>query len=696
MMKPSHVVALGLFLVSCGRPASGLSPGPATPAWAKRGSPAGGEPPAVQEVKIDDEEAAVRPRRSPRLRPPDVTDAAFSPDGRFALAAVGGNVSLYDLKSGRVVRTFAPGEGVTAVTFAPDGKRFLAGSPALPGQRSGTITLWDVATGKRLREFTPFRGVVYRLAFSPDGKYALSSGTTRGGVVELWDVSTGKVVRSFVGHTDAVYAVAFSPDGRWVLSGSEDQTARVWSVATGREVRQLVGHTGRVRAVAFSPTGRFALTGDEKLRLWEVASGKQVGAWGAVQLGVFAVHFLPGGDQALTAGEGFQHEIKVWDLARGKVVRSFNWGYGGIQGVAVSGDGARALLYQQGGLVLWDLRSGEEVCALYYGRGAAAAAKQVAFSPDGKRALALWGGVSDTEPALWDLAADRVIGRLKGHRGEVRAVAFSPDGKLCATGSLDGSVRLWDAATGRAVRALDDPGEDRPRFGHVFGVAFSPDGRRILGYGHGREGPPEEADRDGLRVWDVRSGKRVGPSEGYKGSMFFAAFLPDGKRVLAQDIDKVIGLFDVEGGKIMRAFRAEDASGLALALTPDGKQVLLSDWGKVWLWDLATGKGGRALAEDTGGIRRVALSPDGEKVLWQRRGDRWLNVTDVKTGELVGAIPPRRVCEWAWVVAFAPDGRLVRFEGTGRRLKLTLHKLDEVATVPGGASPRPLGEQKGR
>jgi WD40 repeat protein len=214
MMKPSHVVALGLFLVSCGRPASGLSPGPATPARAEPEPKAGDEPPKAEEYNLEEEDdEAWRP--PPRwIPPPPVIGPAFSPDSRCALSAAGGMATVWDLSNGRAIRTFGGGAYLTAVAFSPDGKRFLAGSPATPRGEPGRISLWDVTTGKRLRVFTPFRGGVHALAFSPDGRHALSCGTAGPHSLELWDVSTGKVVRSFVGHTDAVLQTAFSPDGR--------------------------------------------------------------------------------------------------------------------------------------------------------------------------------------------------------------------------------------------------------------------------------------------------------------------------------------------------------------------------------------------------------------------------------------------------------------------------------------------------
>ena len=81
--------------------------------------------------------------------------------------------------------------------------------------------------------------------------------------VRLWDLATGREIRKLEGHSDAVNSVAFSPDGKTALSGSEDNTLRLWDLATGREIRKFEGHSGAVSSVAFSPDGKTALSGSD-------------------------------------------------------------------------------------------------------------------------------------------------------------------------------------------------------------------------------------------------------------------------------------------------------------------------------------------------------------------------------------------------------------------------------------------------
>src|SRR4051812_10614669 len=113
-------------------------------------------------------------------------------------------------------------------------------------------------TNDAVREFVGHDDAVWSVAFSPDGRLAVSGSYDR--TLRLWTVATGKEVRRFEGHTKAITAVAFSPDGRQILSGSADNALRLWDRETGKEVLRFEGHTGTVTTVAFLADGKSFLS----------------------------------------------------------------------------------------------------------------------------------------------------------------------------------------------------------------------------------------------------------------------------------------------------------------------------------------------------------------------------------------------------------------------------------------------------
>jgi WD40 repeat protein len=185
----------------------------------------------------------------------------FHPDGRSALTATTNWVlKLWDLDSGEVIQSFeGHEEWVNSLAFSPDGEKAYSTSV------DGTVRVWNVATGEQLAVYQPFAdGFPHSLAVSPDGTQLLvgkdspdaSQFTPYDGVIALLDASTGERLRYLEGHTGPVGGtLAFSPDGRYALSGSLDQTVRLWEVNTGTQLAVFSDHASDIGQVAFSPDG---------------------------------------------------------------------------------------------------------------------------------------------------------------------------------------------------------------------------------------------------------------------------------------------------------------------------------------------------------------------------------------------------------------------------------------------------------
>jgi WD40 repeat protein len=156
------------------------------------------------------------------------------------------------------------------------------------------IRLWDMKTGEELPRFNGELGVTNCVAFSSDGRLAVSCGWDT--AIQVWDVRAGKEIRRF-GEGD-LNSVALSPDGKQVLSGGGNQGVRLWDIESGKQVRQFHGHRARVEAVAIAPDGRYAAScagamGGNKdllgssafpidctIRIWDLKTGKELHRFG--------------------------------------------------------------------------------------------------------------------------------------------------------------------------------------------------------------------------------------------------------------------------------------------------------------------------------------------------------------------------------------------------------------------------------
>ena len=343
-----------------------------------------------------------------------------------------------------------------------------------------SITAQDNNNGILIRKLSGHTGIVFSVAFSPDGS-TLASGSDDN-TIHLWNAHDGTLMRKLLGHTDSVFSVAFSPDENIIASGSWDNTLRLWNANTEQHMHTLERHTSDVLSVAFSPDGTTLASGsaDATICLWDTHTGQHIrtisGYW---QDDYNCVAFSPDGT-TLASGDG-KSSIKLWDPHSKHRVGTLSGHTDIVSSVAFSPDGTTLASGSYDNTIrLWNIDTRQHIYTLV---GHTNDVLSVAFSPDG---TTLASGSYDNTIRLYDVDTKQHIRTLRGHTGGIRSVAFSPNGNTIASGSLDKTVMLWKLPplpTTNAVVNLSPDSMPSPYVGKQLTLSLNiVDGQKVAGY----------------------------------------------------------------------------------------------------------------------------------------------------------------------------------------------------------------------
>jgi WD40 repeat protein/serine/threonine protein kinase len=451
------------------------------------------------------------------------------------------------------------------------------------------------------------------------------------------------------GHSRATWAVAFSPDGTKIASGAgggyrpEQGCGELvlWDSATGHEIFARRGLKQGIQCLAFSPDGRYLATGtvaNGELTLWDGVTGREVWSRTDPADSVIDVVFSSDG-RRIVAGYGLfnrgfseKRYAKVWDVAAGEQIVTSPGPDANLAAMASSPDGRIIALAGRGTVEVRAVAT-EQIISTIHSHGDCWIFS-AAFSPDG-RLLAT--ASMDGAIRLWDVATGAPTLSLHPHPGQINSLAFSPDGRLLASGSDDRSIKVWDMSTGTERAIL------RGHADWVTRVAFAPDGRRLA-----------SADCEGaVKLWDVRSCQPLKIREDVPCKYTAVVLSPDGRRLALCTGGSLLQLRNATTGEIVRILRAEGSTHAAFH--PDGASLATVGHpdGIPRLWDVATGRLVREFPEARGAGDYCAFSPDGRRLASTNRSGE-IRLCDVTSGRNVMILRghefvPRRL-------SFSPDG----------------------------------------
>jgi len=387
--------------------------------------------------------------------------------------------------------------------------------------------------------------------------------------------------------------------------------------ATARLGTARLLHGGLVTAVLYSPQGTILASGgcDGKVRLWEAEYGKplQVLSIGAsIYQPFISLAFSPDG---LTLATRAGKELCLWSPTTGKRLGTWEVPGEGEAALAFSPDGKELGWIAPGGtLHRLDVASGKEMEAGPLPAGAGDLGFPVlGYAPDGKTILI---GEGQTLRALERLGGKEIL-QFRGHTGRITSIACSPDGQLLATGSQDGSLRIWEMSSGEELLAM--PGYNA---GHIQ-VRFSPDGKKLI-----------SAQAPEITI-----------------SLFYQ---PEslGK-------DRELHVWDVATGKKLSTLRQADPGATAFACSPDGRRLAVAGRASIHLWDLAEKRELPAGPGHRTTISAVAFSPDGKTISTAAEHDHTIRIWDVASGRELGDLEGSTPYQDAPRLVYFPDGKVI-------------------------------------
>ena len=518
---------------------------------------------------------------------------------RFISACEHGKTKLFDLNTGKLLRTISQAGNINYVEFSPDSRKYLACSD------DNTMLILDSKTGQAYSSTVRCSSNI-KIARFNHASSKIATGTSNS-TVQLWDVETSKPVGHAMQHKNSIRAIEFKKDDTLLVTSSTDHTTRVWDTQTGDPICPPMPHSYIVETSFFMPGDCIlSISGDRMIRQWQLNPQPQhaiTSRTGSIS-NTFALS--PNGSLLITGGpDGMVRTTEM----KGRNPRPLIIDHGKeIICLAISAD--------QNMLAVGDNTSSTTIHYIHNHasptKGSDAprqsakrtSAKRVStantnllslqFSPDGRKLLVVHDG---NEAFVFDTYKGDLLYTLRQSRSLLSAV-FSADGTQILSASRDGTAVLWDAETGAStgIHVIHND--------YVDACAFSPDGKFIA-----------TGSRDhSMTILNAQTGEPIGPSLQHHGGIVSITFAPDGKSVATgsrEGIARMWCLDELDKPVTMQA----GLGRVFVKYTTDGKILLTANEEQIRLWDAADGKSLGTVLHHKSTVTQFSGTPDSGSVI---------------------------------------------------------------------------------
>ncbi len=496
--------------------------------------------------------------------------------GIFAVGEIDGKIRLDDAMTGQHLKTLQDHKNrISKLLFSPDGTLLVSNA-----YNQAPLRLWDVTTGKLLKTLTKDLDIHRQiLNFSKDGKtLACSAWMRKTGdrKIELWDVATKTLRTTLFTKLDSnIHHLAFSLDSKTVATVNWNDEIQVWDVNTGKELSSFTtNHTPGSTTLAFSSDSTILASGQGKtIRLWDTFNFTELSHHIDTDTGIITIVLSPNG-RILTGVSDFRIEIKrgndsVIETVRGRLhVWETHTGNKLSETPVEShkGDGpehpeqnfnSSAYLGMYNPSIF--SKNGHLLATVINKRGE----HMLMTNPNSE-----WANNRFTVH-LWAVPYEKSHATLKGHTKKINVLAFTHNGKMIASGSDDGTIRLWNTSTGTQMLSIPSR--------KTNSLAFSEDGKILA-----------SSNPVNIQLWDVGTGTQLKSLKAENDSVTVLTFSTDSNILACGNRDGTIRLWDLSTGNELTTFKGHVDRINALSFSSDGKMLASSSVdGAIFLWNIS-------------------------------------------------------------------------------------------------------------